>query len=482
MAAFRQLLSFPAKCAILALAITWPTGPVEAVEAVELLERKIIKAGTSGDFKQFRRILVSPTVNPPEPFEGFGGFCGWPKICRLQNGDLFVGFGAGYWHASWPTPFEKHTSPRYAEYLYGKIGWLKKWNAPTGGRIMWIRSKDSGKTWSRPKSFPVVPGVYAPGTIAQLRDGTMLCAALIQLGYGYQRYLTPEPLEYARAVADRFPMKIVLFRSDDNGDTWREASRFPAPILFTGHVHTLIESPDGGVLMLVCGVPLSSGKEWGNKEERWVSAIVRSEDQGVTWNTISVFGSNDFDVEEGSLAYLPDGSIGTFSRCTSAWFQSYDHGHTWSEPRMLFAGASNAARALYIKGDLVVTADGITVAVFCAVASGLGGKGQVIYSRDSGKTWVMPAADRGFTFDPMSYYPQACVLADGSIFAVGDHQGFKNKFGPYGAEVPAMRFRIKTPHEGEGIELLPIGGPPVSAAKTTAGAAASANGVLDGGR
>ena len=35
----------------------------------------------------------------------------------------------------------------------------------------------------------------------------------------------------------------------------------------------------------------------------------------------------------------------------------------------------------------------------------------------------------------------------------------KNQYGPAGAEVTAMRFRIKTPAEGEGIELLPIGGP-----------------------
>ena len=49
-------------------------------------------------------------------------------------------------------------------------------------------------------------------------------------------------------------------------------------------------------------------------------------------------------------------------------------------------------------------------------------------------------------------------MPDGSIFAVGDHQGFKNKFGPFGGEVTAMRFRIRSPQEGEGIELLPIGG------------------------
>ena len=47
-----------------------------------------------------RKIIVSPTINTPAPFVGFGGYCGWPRVCRLHNGDLYVAFSAGYWHAS----------------------------------------------------------------------------------------------------------------------------------------------------------------------------------------------------------------------------------------------------------------------------------------------------------------------------------------------------------------------------------------------
>ncbi len=71
---------------------------------------------------------------------------------------------------------------------------------------------------------------------------------------------------------------------------------------------------------------------------------------------------------------------------------------------------------------------------------------------------LKPGEDRGFTYDPLAYYPDACVLEDGSIFAVGSHEGLgKNRYGPAGAEVTSMRFRIKSPKEGEGIELLPVG-------------------------
>ena len=37
-----------------------------------------VNGGTTDDFDRHRKILVSPTVNTPEPFQGFGGWCGWP--------------------------------------------------------------------------------------------------------------------------------------------------------------------------------------------------------------------------------------------------------------------------------------------------------------------------------------------------------------------------------------------------------------------
>ena len=108
------------------------------------------------------------------------------------------------------------------------------------------------------------------------------------------------------------------------------------------------------------------------------------------------------------------------------------------------------------RGELIEGQDGLAVLVFCG---GPGGNGQVTYRRDDGKTWIKSAPDRGFRFDPLQYYPNVCLLKDGSIFSVGVRQRIKNEFGPFGAETLAMRFRIKPPDEGEGIELLPIGEP-----------------------
>ena len=418
---------------------------------------KIVQAQSAGDASEFRQILVSPTVNTPEPFEGFGGFCGWPKVCRLQNGDLFVTFCAGYWHASWPTPLADSQGPEYAQSLAERRGkWLLEWNCPIGAKMMWIRSRDNGKSWTRPKPFPVIPGAYAIGAVTQHSDGTVYAAAVIQLGEGYRTRMPTNPTEYMR-IASRLLMarKTVVFRSDDDGETWDEAGRFSGPFLFPEHPQTLFEAPDGSLLMLTNGVPYPAGTGWPSETAHYVTLLLKSADRGANWSPVSVIGMQDFDVEEGSAAYLPDGSIGFGARPTSAWFQSYDNGRTWSEPLQLHKGQGTPSKALYKKGDLVVTRDGIVVLVF---SGGPGGNGQVMYSRDSGRTWIKPAMDRGFKFDPHAYYPNACVLDDGSIFVVGDHQGFQNKFGPYGAEVTGVRFRIRTAEEGEGVELLPIGG------------------------
>ena len=119
--------------------------------------------------RDLRKIITSPTHNTPDPFIGFGGFCGWPRICRLLNGDLYVTFSAGYWHASWVNP-RPDLPPEYAEYMERAMEGGSTWHAPSGGHIMWTRSSDDGATWTRPRDLTVIPHTYAPGAIARLVD------------------------------------------------------------------------------------------------------------------------------------------------------------------------------------------------------------------------------------------------------------------------------------------------------------------------
>ena len=164
---------------------------------------------------------------------------------------------------------------------------------------------------------------------------------------------------------------------------------------------------------------------------------------------------------------LPVGRLGSCSRPWGLWMSSADDGFTWDQPRPILELSPTGGKAHpngCKKGDLLVTADGTVVLLTCGAP---GGNGQVLYSRASGEPWSMPAPDRGFTADPYAYYPSACLMPDDSIFMVGDHQGFANPHGPFGAEVLATRFRILSAEEGEGVEVLEIGGqlhPPWGAA------------------
>src|SRR5579872_7504514 len=68
----------------------------------------VVKIAEGGESKtkpeDCRTTLVGAGINQPDPFPGYGGFVGWVSPIRLKNGDLLVGFSAGYWHASPPTP------------------------------------------------------------------------------------------------------------------------------------------------------------------------------------------------------------------------------------------------------------------------------------------------------------------------------------------------------------------------------------------
>jgi hypothetical protein len=115
-----------------------------------LLAISVLAAGTKAEVPQIkvvaggeskttadacRGILVGPGINQPDPFPGYGGFVGWESPIRLKSGVWIVGFNAGYWHASPPTPV--HYPPKtLAEYR--KMG-MPDVQAPTGGRAMFIR-------------------------------------------------------------------------------------------------------------------------------------------------------------------------------------------------------------------------------------------------------------------------------------------------------------------------------------------------------
>ena len=58
---------------------------------------KVVQGGDPAqDYRQFRRMLVGPGVNQPDPYPGYGGFVGWQSPIVLRNGTMLVGFTSGY--------------------------------------------------------------------------------------------------------------------------------------------------------------------------------------------------------------------------------------------------------------------------------------------------------------------------------------------------------------------------------------------------
>ena len=454
--------------------------PPGIVTTIPLAEQRIVdwKPFAPEEIERHRQVLVSPTVNAPEPFQGYGGHNGWVDLRRLRTGDLLCFFVAGYAHGSPPTPLDIHPAENKADYFWALAN--RGWNCPTGGQVMLMKSGDQGRTWSRPT--PLKRAASRPllrhTCVQQLRDGSLICLTWPDTGLGYWSHLPATATELAQACLNRFPPQQYTLRSTDGGESWQEWGVVHSPLLGGLYPNSLLELPDGQLRLFAYGQPLPFGPGWPKKEAQiapqQVTVVLGSADQGRTWRGLSAVGLPDLmDVCEPQGVLLPDGGVGLLTRPTSAWFTSTDGGVTWNAPRRLQEGfgwgregedvnaQANKSSYLYTKGDVVVTPDGVAVAVFTNLQSR--GNGLVIYSRDNGRTWITPAANSGFQINPWAYYPSACVLADGSILVAGHMEWYSQKGcpfeNPYGGQtgvITAVRFRIKSPAEGEGVELLPL--------------------------
>ena len=386
---------------------------------------KVVDGGESkAKPEDCRGTLVGPSVNPPDPVPGWGGFVGWESPIRLKNGTWLVGFNAGYWHASAPTPL-RYPAKTIEE--YHKLGLPTDIIAPTGGRAMLIRSTDEGKTWSKPTLLIDTPADDRHPAFVELRDGTILCSFFTYVG---------EPEGGDLRKAPELAARVHITRSFDGGRTWEQKPRtVRTPFLYDETDGPFVRLKDGSVLVAIDGRPQSGPPDQ--------AAVLRSTNRGKSWKLLSTIRA-PHDLLEVTVAELPDRRLVLMARPEGDMCWSADHGRTWTPP--VTFGMRMYAPSLY------VLRDGTLVCLHGSYAPGHGGL-RVIFSPDGGHTWIAPAKDHGFLVDQAYGYGKAMELPDGSLFitylATGGHR-------TEDAQSNAIRcIRLRVRSDFSGIELLP---------------------------
>src|SRR4051812_9715361 len=199
----------------LLLYTTFPTGPVLKSAIAAESQRPVVKVVEHGESSakadDCRSIVVGPGFNQPELFPGYRGFVGWESPIRLSTGERLVGFNAGYWHASPPTPL--NYSPKTLSGYVG-MGLPADIVAPTGGRAMIVHSKDKGKTWSKPQTLIDTPDDDRHPAFVELQDGTIVCSFFTYPGEASDGDLSKGPVA-----------RVWFTRSFDHGQTWEKRPR-----------------------------------------------------------------------------------------------------------------------------------------------------------------------------------------------------------------------------------------------------------------
>ncbi|MBQ5777354.1 MAG: exo-alpha-sialidase [Oscillospiraceae bacterium] len=200
-------------------------------------------------------------------------------------------------------------------------------------------SNDKGKTWSAPRRMFDKSGEEVPIT-----DCCKLTRVgehkIVALGYAFWR---PDPdLPLANPETGGLLDDFIFFSiSEDDGETWSNWTEIPC---VWGH-HVEASAP---ITVLADGswaTPITGFDDWeGNATAKKVGRILRSYDEGKTWNDDVIcmdFGTDDITCFEQRLCQLENGTIVVISwnenvktgeRYNNHYSISTDNGKTFSKP------------------------------------------------------------------------------------------------------------------------------------------------------
>jgi len=386
---------------------------------------KIVEGGESAKKpEECRTVVLGPGKNQPDPYPGYGGFVGWVSPIRLSNGDLVLGFNAGYWHASAPTPLRFSPGTIAA---YHKMGLPKDIISPTGGVAMIMRSTDDGQTWSQPEVMLDTPDDDRHPSFVELHepDGTLVCSSFTYPG--------ADPADYVKNP--KLAHRTAIIRSFDYGKSWdKEVIRLPSPFLSDETDGPMVLLNDGSILLTVNGTPPEGGPAQ--------AAVFTSRDRGATWKLLSTIQA-DHSLGEANATQLPDGRLVLMARPEGVISWSSDEGRTWTAPKKF--GMRLYAPSLY------ALRDGTLV---CLHGSYTPRALRLIFSTDGGQTWIAPAKDHGFLVDNCYGYGKAIELPDGTLLVADQDTGGHTAVDAKNMSLRLLRVRIRADHSG--IDLLPL--------------------------
>ncbi|MEN6451268.1 MAG: sialidase family protein [Thermoguttaceae bacterium] len=299
-------------CRAFVAVLVWAAAAAMAARAAAVEIKVVANGDVAAKSEEGRRVVVGPGVNQPDPHPGYYGFVGWDAPIRLRDGTLLVSFSTGYWHASPPTPLRMAPSI-LAEWK--KLGMPTDVDAPRGGRAMLVRSTDNGRTWSKPETLIDTPADDRSPAIAELPSGVLACSLFTAPGWA-------DPVK-----SPELACRTGVVRSLDGGRTWeKEVRRLPSPFLSDATDGPPLVLRDGSVIVAAYGPP-APGKPDG-------IAVFRSTDEGQTWRLLSTVTS-DHEMSEMGLAQLPDGRLVMITRPEGDVLWSSDGGRTWTKPATL---------------------------------------------------------------------------------------------------------------------------------------------------
>ena len=234
--------------------------------------------------------------------------------------------------------------------LHGGAGHLGQ-----DGHIDIVRSRDGGLTWTQPQIVANSETDDRNPAFGVSNKGTLILSYHRTFAYDAEgRYVV-----YSDPHGD-WPCEVMVTRSLDSGLTWEEPWVLNEPILRHGSPFGKIVSlPNGTLLMPIYARPVESlGVDMSRMHPKdSCSYLVRSHDDGMTWEQPSVIAIN---AGETAVMVLPDGDVLALVRREqmgkTLWStRSSDGGLTWTEPLQVAGDMEHQADLLVLKnGDVLM--------------------------------------------------------------------------------------------------------------------------------